>query len=115
MNRPSLEVADVVRQYGAAYLSRYGSPCPRSSTAPSGRSLSVGLRPWGGTRRSVTSVATLRLPLTPVAIDIAPSVQAGHKRPGSRPAQWSCSTSPTSMWCLLSRIPSAHSRSKTRG
>jgi len=25
MNRPSLEVADVVRQYGAAYLARYGS------------------------------------------------------------------------------------------
>ena len=25
MNRPALEVADVVRQYGAAYLARYGS------------------------------------------------------------------------------------------
>ena len=25
MNRPSLEVADVVRQYGEAYLARYGS------------------------------------------------------------------------------------------
>ena len=25
MNRPALEVADVVRQYGAAYLTRYGS------------------------------------------------------------------------------------------
>ena len=26
MNRPALEVADVVRQYGAASLARYGSP-----------------------------------------------------------------------------------------
>ena len=26
MTRPALEVADVVRQYGAAYLARYGSP-----------------------------------------------------------------------------------------
>src|SRR4029450_3958023 len=25
MNRPTLEVADVVRQYGAAYLARYGA------------------------------------------------------------------------------------------
>ena len=28
MTRPALEVADVVRQYGAAYLARYGEPMP---------------------------------------------------------------------------------------
>ena len=60
MNRPSLEVADVVRQYGAASLSRYGSTLS-GAAPPSGRLLSAGPLPWEGTRRSVTNVVTWRL------------------------------------------------------
>ena len=33
MTRPPLEVADVVQQYGAAYLARYGSPAKGSEIA----------------------------------------------------------------------------------
>jgi len=105
MTRPTLEVADVVRQHGAAYLAAMVPPCPQSSTAPSGRSRSAGPPPWEGTRRSVSSVATGRSPTTPVAIGIAPSVQAGHKPPGSRHAKQNCSTSLTSMWSLPSLSP----------
>ena len=104
MNRPALEVADVVRQYGAAYLARYGSTLsPEQHRAL--RAIAVcRTAALGGMRRSVTSVATWRSPLTPVAIGIAPRVQAGRKPPGSPPAKRSCSTSPTSMWCLPSHI-----------
>jgi hypothetical protein len=90
-------------------------PWPRRSTAPSGRLRSVALRPSGGMRRSVSSVGTWRAPRTPGAIGIAPSVQVGRKRPGSRLATLRCLTCPPSMWGGLSRMPAAHARATTRG
>ena len=104
MNRPALEVADVVRQYGAAYLARYGSTLsPEQHRAL--RAIAVcRTAALGGHATQCDQCGHLEITYNSCGNRHCPSVQAGRKPPGSPPAKRSCSTSPTSMWCLPSHI-----------
>ena len=114
MNRPSLEVADVVRQYGAAYLARYGSTLsPEQHRAL--RAIAVcRTAALGGHATQCDQCGPLEITYNSCGNRHCP------KCPGRAQAAWLAareadSMSPTSMWCLPSRMPSAHSRCKTRG
>jgi hypothetical protein len=61
MSRPELEVADIVRQHGDAYLERYGA-----------------------TKRAVTTAGTKSSRITRVDTAVAPNATAPPKPSGSR-------------------------------
>ena len=115
MNRPALEVADVVRQYGAAYLSRYGSTLSTEQHRALRAIAVCRTAALGGHATQCDQCGHLEL-LELLWQSTLPEVsREGTSRLARSPRGWSCSMCPTSMWYLLSRIPSAHSRSKTAG
>ena len=80
--RPTLEVANIIRQYGGDYLARYGAV---TSTAQR-RVLAAGAQCHtailGGHKRRVISVVTKRSAIIRVAIGTAPNVKGLPKPPG---------------------------------
>ena len=92
MNRPPLAVADMVQQYGAAFLARYGATLSSEQHRTLRAIALCRTPPLGATKRRVTNVATKRSAIILVAIGTAPSATAPPKRLGSPPG---------SVWCLL--------------
>ena len=79
---PTLEVADIVRQYGDAYLARYGAVTSTTQRPRAPRHRAVSYGPASAAiKRSATTVATKRSAIIPAAIGTVP-------RPGSAQAAW---------------------------
>ena len=75
MTRPRLEVADVFRRHGDAFLDATATGSRPSSAAPCTTSPPAGPRPWAGTSRSATGAGTGRSPTTRAATATAPSAR----------------------------------------
>ena len=105
MTRPPLEVADIVRQYGDAYLVRYGtatSTTHRRVLHAIGQCRTASL---GGHKAQGDHCGHEEISYNPAAIGTVPRARAVHRPLGSRPASASSWERPTAMSFFPSRVP----------
>ena len=103
MTQPRLEVAEVFRDYGDAFLDRYGdtlSPEQRRALRDIAACRTAAL---GGHVEECTSAAISRSPITRAATATAPSARPPPRRSGWRRGKRNCSRSSTITSSLLSR------------
>jgi hypothetical protein len=80
--RPQFEIADVVRQYGQAFLERYGHTSTADNAERCGPSNCVAPPPSGAIKPSVTPVAMRNSLTTRVATGVARSAMGWPKPRG---------------------------------
>jgi hypothetical protein len=99
MSRPLLEVADVVRQYGDAFLARYGPTLSGAQhrALPCAPSRCVARLHSGAISPSATTVGTKCRRITPAATAAARNVMGQPGPPCWRPGRTRCSPLRTSM------------------
>jgi hypothetical protein len=87
MSKPVLEVAEVVRRFGGAFLNAYEASLSLVQKAVLRALCCVTPRLWAAISSSVTTppAASCALPTTPVAIDTAPSASPWPRPAGSLP------------------------------
>ena len=95
MTRPRLEVADVFREHGAAFLDRYGDRSRRAASRPAAISPPAAPPRWAVTSRTATGAATSGSPTTRAATATAPSARPPPRPNGWRTARPNCSPSST--------------------
>ena len=98
MTIPALEVADVLRAYGPAYMGEFGDQLSSEQRRVLRIWSAAVQRNWAGMWRSVIAVATGASPTTPAATATAPSVRRRRAPAGWRSAPpsyspWNTSTS----------------------
>lgn len=100
MNRPHLEVADIVRAQGERFLANNTAGFTGRTKKCFAPSLTAVPRSWGDISTSAPVVAIVPSSSTPVVIGIAQSVRSQLVTVGSRLAKKNCSPSTTFTWSL---------------
>ena len=105
--RPAWEVADVIRQHGAAFLSARRRACGHAAEGAARPGGAAAPPRWAATSSAASTAGTNASPTTPAATGTVPSA-----RPSARAAGWSAKP----RTCCRSSIPRGlHAARRSRG